>query len=75
MKSLLHNRVCEYSVHEVLPGEPLHLKDSVGAKEGSMLIQEAYRRDEQSQDVVSWRVDQQRHKAITPAEIGGEDCR
>lgn len=37
----LYNRVFEYSVHEVLPGEPLHLKDSVDAKEGSLRIQEA----------------------------------
>jgi hypothetical protein len=37
----LYNRVCGYSVHEVLPGEPLLLKDSEDAEKSSLHIQEA----------------------------------
>jgi hypothetical protein len=33
-------------------GSKLHLKDSVGAKKGSLHIQEANRRDQQSLDVI-----------------------
>jgi len=53
MKSFLQSRMVVCYTRDASHGSKLHLKDSVGAKKGSLHIQEANRRDQQSLDMIS----------------------